>query len=162
MLLAFQYSFAFAAPLPTPLLLLLPQSQVSLRGALLLLYDHEDPERILRRDPYKIQCNGSRSTDADCKPKPFSKVPGGRFELPTNRESFRGCSTVANSKWRGRDSSCVSVLVRFAAPIPTSLLLFCHNGKFRAETLCRRCVTAEMLREAGAQINTRANVMATT
>jgi hypothetical protein len=51
-------------------------------------------------------------------------VPGGRVELPTNPESVRGCSTAANSRWRGRDSSSVSVLARFSAPLPTLLLVF--------------------------------------
>jgi hypothetical protein len=51
-------------------------------------------------------------------------MPGRRVELPINPERFRGCSTPANNKWRGPDSSSVSVLARFCAPLPTLLLVF--------------------------------------
>jgi hypothetical protein len=34
-------------------------------------------------------------------------------------------------------------------------LFFCYYRKFRSETLCRCCVTAEMLGEARVQINAR-------
>jgi hypothetical protein len=75
-------------------------------------------------------------------------MPGRRVELPINPERFRGCSTPANNKWRGPDSSSVSVLARFCAPLPTLLLVFCYYGKFRSETVCCCCVPAEMLGEA--------------
>jgi hypothetical protein len=82
MLLAFQYSFAFAAPLPTPLLLFATIASFAPRRSVGLLYNREDAERILRQKSI-FNVNGGRSTHAQCKRKPFSKVPGGRFELPT-------------------------------------------------------------------------------
>src|SRR5262245_12276650 len=51
-------------------------------------------------------------------------VPGGRFELPTNPESFRGCSTAANDRLRAADFSFVLVRARFSERFPTLLLLF--------------------------------------
>src|SRR6266581_8918040 len=43
-------------------------------------------------------------------------VPGGRVELPTNPECFRGCSSVANNKSRALDSSFSSTFFRHCAP----------------------------------------------
>ena len=57
-------------------------------------------------------------------------MPGGRVELPTNPESFRGCSTAANSRWQERDSSSVSAPARFAAPLLDRAPLF--SPQFRA------------------------------
>ena len=40
-------------------------------------------------------------------------MPGGRFELPTNPESFRGCSTAEDGKSRGLDFSFALMNARF-------------------------------------------------
>ena len=55
-------------------------------------------------------------------------MPGGRFELPTNPESFRGCSTAADDKSRVLDSSFALMTVQFcelhSEPVSLSLQQF--------------------------------------
>ena len=57
-------------------------------------------------------------------------MPGGRVELPTNPESFRGCSTVADDKALVADFSSVSALALFAVHLGVSILPF--SPQFRA------------------------------
>ena len=87
-------------------------------------------------------------------------MPGGRFELATNPEGLRGCSTAVNDKLRVADSSSVS------APAPALFvvhcecwhLLFRHDFKLLSQTLGCCCMTAKMLREPRVQIDARSNV----
>ena len=60
-----------------------PRSQASFPDAWLLLYDREDAARTARLNRRTIQRNSDRLSRLECKPKPFIKLPGGRFELPT-------------------------------------------------------------------------------
>src|SRR5260370_21647389 len=67
------------------------------------------------------------------------EMPGGRIELATNPECFRGCSTASNGKSLAADSSspltCVrSCELRLALRLPFSLQSrFCLRGALSSQ-----------------------------
>jgi len=60
-------------------------------------------------------------------------VPGGRVELPTNPESFRGCSTAEDGKSRGLDFSFALEYAPVCARLRRKGLLFWR----RSEVCCQ-------------------------
>ena len=53
------------------------------RFALSCAYDHDDVERVERKDRASNRCSADRMIRAKYKPTPYAGVPGGRIELPT-------------------------------------------------------------------------------
>jgi hypothetical protein len=73
------------------------------------------------------------------------KMPGGRFELPSSPESFRGCSTAANGKLRVSDSSFALMNAQFRELHRGSALLSLQQFKRISKSFRSRSVAAQML-----------------
>jgi hypothetical protein len=86
-------------------------------------------------------------------------VPGGRFELPSKPESFRGCSTTAMIDRDRRIFLSFSFLLDSPGILQIFHLLFRYNLNGCSQTLGCCCVTADMLCETRVQINAGTNVM---
>jgi hypothetical protein len=80
-------------------------------------------------------------------------VPGGRVELPTNPECFRGCSIAASNKSRAQDFSFALRRVQSDALRQESRLLFGNYLQLIAKSLGRSGMTAQMLGETGVKID---------
>src|SRR5579885_228271 len=74
---------------------------------------------------------------------------GGRFELPTNPESFRGCSTALNDKWRAWDFSFALTGVQAGALQQGSALLSWRRFQALLRAVSSsRCARADVGRTA--------------
>ena len=87
------------------------------------------------------------------------RMPRGRIELPTNPESFRGCSTSASDKLRALGSFSALEFALTCGPRSANGPLSLRQSQACSESFRCRGMSAQMLSESRIDIYSRTNIM---